>query len=88
LEGLTKSQQEGEKEFVIHVVVQYDYRYKFNDLDQRQILFQCLKEAFLASVKKNLPVYGVPEKNLNDYCTNKKDVKNSQSRVPTLARRL
>jgi hypothetical protein len=47
-----------------------------------------MKEAYFTSMKKNLPVYGVPEKNLSDYTTNKKDVKNSQSRVPTLARRL
>ena len=77
LEGLTKSNDEESKEFVIHVLDQYDYRYKFNDNTQRDILFQCLKEVYFASLKKDLPCYGVPEKSLADYTTNKKDVKNS-----------
>ena len=72
IKAVTKSLNKDNKEFVIHVKAEYDYRF---DSDKIASIFNALKDVFFQTNKVNLPVYGVPDR-LKEYHTSKKDIAN------------
>ena len=76
--ALSKSTESGNKEFVVHVKGDYDYRFI---CELRDEMFEQIKACFFHLMNENLPVYGVPGK-LKDHCTSKKDAKTGNDRVP------
>jgi hypothetical protein len=69
---VTKSTKQDNLNFIVHVKSQYDYIF---DSDFRKEIFDALKYVYWLQNKKNLPVYGVPDR-LKDYATSKKDINN------------
>lgn len=67
--ALSKSTEAGNKEFVVHVKGEYDYRFI---CDQRDEMFEQIKACYFHLNNENLPVYGVPGK-LKQHCTSKAD---------------
>lgn len=72
IEALTKSTEQGNLEFIVHIKDAYDYRFI---CEQRDELFEQIKAVFFQTMNANLPIYKVNGK-LKEYTTNKKDVKN------------
>lgn len=72
IDGVTKSTDRKCFEFVLHVEVEYDYRFVTNERKRDEILY-CLKHSYYNIYKKNLPVYGVAYPHLKDFTTSKKD---------------
>lgn len=70
---------QGHNEFVVHIMREYDYRFVS---DYRKEIFDAIKYVWWRDNKKNLPVYGVPQK-LKEFHTSKKDIaKNCEIRPP------
>ena len=57
-------------------------------LFRRDEIMEIIKRAYLEIFNKNLPVYGVPSKDLRDFTTTEKDLKKSVSRFPLPEMRL
>lgn len=70
--ALSKSTESGNKEFVVHVKGEYDYRFI---CELRDEMFEQIKACYFHLMNENLPVYGVPGK-LKQHCTSKNDAKN------------
>ena len=68
-----------DKEFIIHVKNDYDYRFIS---DQFQEIKECIKYLYHAVTSKNLPIYKVANSKLKEYETTKKDLRNSKDIVP------
>ena len=78
MKALTKSSDENNKEFIVHVKDEYDYRFV---CDLREELFEQLKSCYFNLMNQNLPIYGVPGK-LKEFATSKKDIKNGNEKLP------
>ena len=76
--AISKSTEESNKEFVVHVRADYDYRFI---CELREELFEQIKACFFHLMNENLPVYGVPGK-LAQYSTSKNDKKANVDKVP------
>ena len=57
--ALSKSTEAGNKEFVVHVKGEYDYRFI---CELRDDMFEQIKACYFHLMNDNLPVYGVPGK--------------------------
>ena len=64
IHGVTKSTKPGNFEFVIHVRSEYDYVFSS---EMRSEIIDSLKFVFWQKTKTNLPIYGVCEKDLEDF---------------------
>ena len=82
--ALSKSTEAGNKEFVVHVKGEYDYRFI---CDLRDEMFEQIKACYFHLMNENLPVYGVPGK-LKQHCTSKQDAKSGQDKLPPDSYRL
>ena len=60
LQGITKSLAKDHSHFIIHVLNDYDYRYKSNKY--MELIIEATKRCYYDKTVKNLPVYGVPSK--------------------------
>ena len=69
--ALSKSTEQGNKEFVVHVKGEYDYRFI---CEMRDDMFEQIKACYFHLMNENLPVFGVPGK-LKQHCTSKNDAK-------------
>lgn len=78
IKALTKSSDNGNFEFIVHVKNEYDYRFTS---DSRDELFEHIKACYFHCMNANLPVYMVPGK-VKEYETSKKDVKNGVEKLP------
>lgn len=78
LKALTKSSDNGNYEFIVHVKNEYDYRFTS---DSRDELFEHIKACYFHCMNANLPVYMVPGK-VKEFETSKKDVKAGIERIP------
>lgn len=76
--ALSKSTESGNKEFVVHVKGEYDYRFI---CELRDDMFEQIKACYFHLMNENLPVYGVPGK-LKGHCTSKNDAKSGNDKVP------
>lgn len=76
--ALSKSTEAGNKEFVVHVRGEYDYRFI---CELRDDMFEQIKACYFYLMNENLPVYGVPGK-LKQHCTSKQDAKANQDKLP------
>ena len=76
--ALSKSTEAGNKEFVVHVKGEYDYRFI---CELRDDMFEQIKACYFHLMNENLPVYGVPGK-LKGHCTSKNDAKAGQDKLP------
>lgn len=76
--ALSKSTEAGNKEFVVHVKGEYDYRFI---CELRDEMFEQIKSCFFLLMNQNLPVYGVPGK-LKTHCTSKNDAKAGIEKLP------
>ena len=65
-------------EFIVHVKDEYDYRFICEERDE---LFEALKQCYFNIMNANLPIYGVPTK-LKEFATSKKDIKAGTERLP------
>ena len=81
LGGVTKSLHEKSFEFIIHVPNEYDYRYSAMTERNREEIISALKLAVLSTCKKDLIVYGVPNKFLGKYTKTSSGV-NRYSKLP------
>jgi hypothetical protein len=72
IKAVTKSTQQGNQQFIIHIKSEYDYMF---ESDQIREIFDAIKYVYYQTKSSNLPVYGVPDK-LKDYATSKKDISN------------
>lgn len=68
IKAITKKSMPGHRSFLIHVFKQYDYHYASNS---REDILNAIKWVYYSVNKKNIPVYGVPDK-LDKYETTKK----------------
>lgn len=82
--ALSKSMEHNNKEFVVHVKGEYDYRFI---CEQRDDMFEQIKACYFHLMNENLPVYGVPGK-LKAHCTSKNDAKAGIDKLPPDAFRL
>ena len=82
--ALSKSTEAGNKEFVVHVKGEYDYRFI---CELRDEMFEQIKACYFHLMNENLPVYGVPGK-LKQHCTSKQDAKASTDKLPPDSYRL
>ena len=82
--AISKSTEDGNKEFVVHVRAEYDYRFI---CEMRDELFEQLKACYFHLLNTNLPVYGVPGK-LAQHATSKNDMKANVDKVPPETYRL
>ena len=57
--AISKSTEDGNKEFVVHVRAEYDYRFI---CEMRDELFEQIKACYFHLMNENLPVFGVPGK--------------------------
>ena len=57
LKAVTKSTQQGNFDFILHVDGERDYR--FNDKNRLEII-KSIRETYFKASNKNLPYYGVP----------------------------
>ena len=64
---------------MVHVSDEYDYRF---ECDNREELFECLKQVFYLETGKNLPVYGV-EGNLREFETSKDETAKGIQNLPS-----
>ena len=78
MKALTKSIEPDNKEFIVHVKDEYDYRFI---CELREELFEQLKSCYFNLMNANLPIYGVPSK-LKEYATSKKDIKQGNEKLP------
>ena len=69
--GLTKSTEANNKEFIVHVRGENDYRFI---CELRDEFFEQTKACFFHLQNENVPVFGVPG-TLKDHCTSKKAAK-------------
>lgn len=76
--ALTKSTEANNKEFIVHVRGEYDYRFI---CELRDEMFEQIKACFFQLMNENLPVYGVPGK-LKAHCTSKQDAKAGDDKLP------
>lgn len=76
--ALSKSTEAGNKEFVVHVKSDYDYRFI---CELRDEMFEQIKACYFHLMNENLPVYGVPGK-LKQHCTSKNDKKAGVDKLP------
>ena len=76
--AISKSTEEGNKEFVVHVRADYDYRFI---CELRDELFEQIKACYFHLMNDNLPVYGVPGK-LAQHATSKNDKKANVDKIP------
>ena len=76
--ALSKSTEQGNKEFVVHVKGEYDYRFICETMDE---LFEQIKACYFHLMNENLPVFGVPGK-LKQHCTSKNDAKAQVDKLP------
>ena len=67
------------KEFTLHLPATYDYRFVS---DRRETIIKVLQTTFSELVKKNLPIYDIPEKTLKGFTTTEKDKKRNVDRYP------
>ena len=56
---MTKSTKDDNTEFIVHVTSEYDYHF---ECDYRKEIFEAVKYIYYIENKRNLPVYGVPDK--------------------------
>jgi hypothetical protein len=84
MRGLSKNTTPGNDEFVVHVSDEYDYRFICPLRDE---LFTSIKAVYFQAMNTNLPIYGT-EKNLKEFATSKKDVKDKVERIPPASCRL
>ena len=82
--ALSKSTEEGNKEFVVHVRADYDYRFI---CELRDELFEQIKACYFHLMNDNLPVYDVPGK-LAQHSTSKNDKKANVDKIPPETYRL
>ena len=82
--AISKSTEDGNKEFVVHVRADYDYRFI---CEMRDELFEQIKACYFHLMNENLPVYGVPGK-LAQHATSKNDMKANVDKVPPETYRL
>jgi len=78
IKSVTKSTKDGNREFVIHVKSEYDYRF---ESDYRKDIFEAIKYVYWRANKTNLPVFGVPDR-LKDYHTSKRDIEHGTEVEP------
>ena len=69
--ALSKSTEANNKEFVVDVRGEYDYRFI---CELRDDMFEQIKACYFHLMNENLPVFGVPGK-LKSHCTSKNDAK-------------
>ena len=62
LQGLAKSTDPKNHQFIVHV--QDDYDYHFESLIKEEC-FTAIKECYFNAAGKELPTYGIPTKDLN-----------------------
>ena len=79
LSGITKCLYPGKNEFTLHVNSEYDYRFVS---DKREEIIKTLKQIYADKNQINLPIFGVTNKNLNDFTTTEKDKNKGVSRFP------
>ena len=82
--ALSKSTEANNKEFVVHVRGEYDYRFI---CELRDDMFEQIKACYFHLMNENLPVFGVPGK-LKQHCTSKNDAKAGQDKIPPESYRL
>ena len=70
IRGVTKSTLLKQKEFVVHVRNQYDYRWRATE-EKRDFVIKNLQSAFFTKTGRNLPIYGVLAEDLGYYCSTK-----------------
>jgi len=75
--ALSKSSQDGNGEFVVHVNNEYSYRFI---CEQRDELFEALKAVYFKTANKNLPIYSVSK--CKDFATSKKDAAAGNFKTP------
>jgi len=80
--GITKTvpPSKSATEFTIGVPSEYDYR--FNS-DKREEIIEYIKRCFFLIKHKNMPMFHVTKKDLNDFTTTEKDMKKGISKFPT-----
>ena len=77
--------EEGNGEFIIHVLREYDYRFESVVRDE---VFDALKACYYYQTKKNLPVYGIPTQSkgftgkMKDFAQSKKDYEKGRVKIP------
>ena len=81
LGGVTKSLHEKSFEFIIHIPNEYDYRYSAMSERNREEIISALKLAVLSTWKRDLIVYGVPNKFLGKYTKTSSGI-NRNSKLP------
>jgi len=81
IDGITKSTDSTCFEFVIHVEIEYDYRFLTTERKRDDIFF-VLKHCFHNLFNKNLPVFGVAYSHLKDFTTTKKEAAKKISKKP------
>lgn len=81
IDGITKSTDPRCFEFVIHVEVEYDYRFLTTER-KRDDIFKVLKHCFYKIFEKNLPVFGVAYSHLKDFTTSKNEAAKKISKKP------
>lgn len=81
IDGVTKSTDKKCFEFVVHVEIDYDYRYLAKERVRDDIIF-VLKHVYYNMHKRNLHVYGVAYPHLKDFTTSKKDAQKKISKMP------
>lgn len=81
IDGITKSTDPKWFEFVIHVEVEYDYRFVTTEEKRDGIIF-VLKHCYFQMHKRNLNIYGVAYPHLKDFTTSKKDALKKISKKP------
>ena len=75
---LTQSTKDGNKEFVVHVKNEYDYRF---ESDHRQEIFEAIKYVYWKHFGTNIAVYGIPE-GLKNHHTTKRDIESNNEYQP------
>ena len=75
---LTKHNETNNWTFGVHIIDNYDYIF---ESEQRDEIFQYIKESYFYTMNANLPVFGVNGK-IKDFVTTKDDAKKGFNRVP------
>lgn len=81
IDGVTISTDPKCFEFVVHVEVEYDYRFLTNQKKRDNIIF-VLKHCYYKMHSRNLSVFGVSYAHLKDFTTSKKDALKKISKKP------
>ncbi len=85
LEGVTKSTDDNNHQFILHVEKEVDYRFDAKKRELRDECIKALKDSYFYLMSKSLPIYGISTDkiSLESYVQTEKDVKENHRKMPS-----